>query len=90
MSHRYFSDDRKAEIRAGVVKFLDSQFADDRTCGVFGLIVTLCDDGKHQKVTYMSGCMSDGTVQEAGQEALQDILDRLRTFPYLGDRRKAH
>lgn len=47
MSHRYFSDGRKAEIRTGVVKFLDSQFADDRTCGVFGLIVTLRDDGKH-------------------------------------------
>lgn len=86
MSHRYFSDDRKAEIRAGVVEFLDSQFADDRTCGVFGLIVALRDDGRHQKITYMSRCMSDGTVQEA----LQDILDRLRTFPYLGDRRKAH
>ena len=68
------------------MEFLDSQFADDRTCGVFGLIVALRDDGRHQKITYMSGCMSDGTVQEA----LQDILDRLRTFPYLGDRRKAH
>ena len=85
MSHRYFSDGRKAEIRTGVVKFLDSQFADDRTCGVFGLIVTLRDDGKHQKITYMSGC-----VQEAGQEALQDILERLRTFPYLGDSGNAH
>ena len=38
----------------------------------------------------MSGCMSDGTVQMAGQEALQDILDRLRTFPYLGDSGNAH
>lgn len=90
MSHRYFSDGRKAEIRTDVVKFLDSQFANDRTCGVFGLIVTLRDDGKHQKITYMSGCMSDGTVQEAGQEALQDILERLRTFPYLGDSGNAH
>lgn len=90
MSHRYFSDGRKAEIRTGVVRFLDSQFANDRTCGVFGLIVTLRDDGKHQKITYMSGCMSDGTVQEAGQETLQDILERLRTFPYLGDSGNAH
>ena len=90
MSHRFFPDGRKAEIRAGVVDFLDSQFADDRTCGVFGLVVTLRDDGRHQTITYMSRCMSDGTVQEAVQEALQDILDRLRTFPYLGDRRKAH
>lgn len=90
MSHRYFSDGRKAEIRTGVVKFLDSQFANDRTCGVFGLIVTLRDDGKHQKITYMSGCMSDGTVREAGQEALQDIFERLRTFPYLGDSGNAH
>lgn len=90
MSHRYLSDGRKAEIRTGVVKFLDSQFANDRTCGVFGLIVTLRDDGRHQKITYMSGCMSDGTVQVAGQEALQDILDRLRTFPYLGDSGNAH
>lgn len=90
MSHRYFSDGRKAEIRTGVVKFLDSQFANDRTCGVFGLIVTLRDDGNHQKITYMSGCMSDGTVQEAGQEALQDILERLHTFPYLGNSGNAH
>ena len=88
--NRYLPDVRKQEIRSGVNGFLDRQFAHAGTCGVFGIIVTLRDDGRHQTLTYMSGCMSDGTVQETGQEALQDILDRLRTFPYLREHCEAH